>query len=201
MSTETLAIPLASAVGAALVPWVIPAILVGFASGGVATFVLDRAGKRNSTVEEGASPVDAPYFEPFVDTKKVLASIQDAIVNFDKLRSEIEDIRADALRENLTRPVNLEEMPNLLPFLHELLGFQQTLADLPIELKTYLPIVQRILRGYGIEAVQYAAGVNDEMFERQSAFGEAVSAPCVLKPALVRGSTVLRPGLVMLPEA
>lgn len=201
--TEAITAILASTAGAALAPGIILALVAGLATGGVAVFAANQLRRNNTSSPEVNADVDDAGDNPFRLTLKpedIQSCLKVAAENFDRLNTEIEEIRTEALQANLSRPLNLEEMPNILPFFHEMLGIQQNSADLPKILQDYLPIIQRILRSYKIDVVQYQAGINDDWFDRQSILGEKIEETIVLKPALAKEDRVLLKGLIMISE-
>ncbi|EIC31189.1 hypothetical protein [Methylomicrobium album] len=189
----------ASVLGTLLIPGgIMLAALGGFTLGGFTTVVTKQT-KDHSYHGPVESTVSITPAKLSLNPEKVLAAFDLAVKNFDRLNNEIEDIRNEALNENLQRQVNLEDVPNILPFLHELLTYQND-PSVPGDLQKYLESIQRILRGYKIEVIQYESGKNEALFERQLAYGENIAEPMMLKPALVKEDKLLVSGLLLYPE-
>lgn len=196
------AVALASTAGAALAPGIPLALLAGLGLGGATIIAMNQpVSARPSETEVEAAQVGSGVVTSFVNPDEILECIRSAVENFDTLVGEIEELRTEARRENMVRPIELDEMPNILSFFYEMLGFQQSLTELPKPLQDYLLIIPRILRGYKVEVVHYRAGVNDDWFEEQSKSGEQIDAPVTLKPALVKEGEILMKGVIMVPES
>jgi len=195
----------ASTIVAAITPTVIPAIALGLVAGGATTLLVRQLiGQRNAN--DSMSQEDRITTNLSINPNEIQAALETAVLNFDKLSVEIESIRNEALNENLRRPTILEDIPNVLPFFHEMLGLEQELAELKdsvpdciVEIRQCIKIISKILNSNGINLISYQPGVNDELFDRQSALGTHIEAPHQIKPALVRGEIILINGVVLHP--
>lgn len=193
----------ASTIIAAITPTVMPAIALGLVAGGATTLLarkfIGQPSPTDSALQENSITVNTS-----ISPNDIRSTLEIAVLNFDKLSSEIEDIRSEALKENLQRPSMIEDVPNILPFLQDMLGLEQELTELEnftpdciADIKQSVKIIPKILISNGIDLVSYQPGVNEDLFERQSAFGAHIDGPRQIKPALVRGEITLIKGVVV----
>jgi len=136
----------ASTLAAAITPAVIPAMVFGLAAGGTALLL---ARKVFSQPNENSVQRDDVTVDIHINPGEIQDALDIAVSNYDKFAAEIEDIRKDALSENLQRLCKIEEVPNVIPFFHEMLGFEQELSELDDSVPEYIVGLRACLKSFG----------------------------------------------------
>lgn len=129
--------------------------------------------------------------------KQILDVVGVIVKNYDKFKEEIDDLCSGEKKENTSKAVGLEQMPDVLRFFYEMLSFNNNQKYLLSALQGYLPVIPKILANYDIEIIEYKQGENDGLFDKQSGSGVDSEMPVMLKPALVKSGEVLFKGVVL----
>jgi hypothetical protein len=119
--------------------------------------------------------------------------------NYDRLINLLEVEREEVQQSKLRRAVQIEEVPNVLAFLHAAMDAPDGLdRQDPFPAASAQPgcIAHRVLHANGIEAVMHCPGENDHLFDSRDVTGREVATGTTLKPALLRDGALLASGIV-----
>jgi hypothetical protein len=111
--------------------------------------------------------------------------------NFDRIGDEFAAVRDDTLKSLKPQTPRVEDVPNVLPLLHDLMSDD---IDPEGRLKQYAKLSERIMKAGGIQCAHYEPGVNDHMFDIERVKDSESQIAETAKPALVRDGQLLARG-------
>lgn len=186
----------AAATVAAAVTGPIGAFVVGTAVGMGASLAMRSAPKlrrRADGATKTAPSVSESTFDPIVaEIRDRLPDVLFAAArSYDRILEQLVSVRAEVLKESQNVSHPLEKVPNILPFLHDLVAVGEVSDD---DLSRYSRLARRILMADGIRCVTYEADLNDQMFDRETQSGAQPQR--TVKPALLRDDLLIARGIV-----
>jgi hypothetical protein len=167
----------------------------GTAAGAVATRAISRNRDRRSDIaEQSDHSVERVKIDIDAVRNRLPSVLAIAAGNFDRIAEEIGMVRMDALKEQPTQKPQVEDIPNILPLLHDLMSDED---DAEGRLKQYARLSERILKVAGIQCVSYEPGINDQMFDKERGGEGVVQSARTSKPALLRDGRLLAKGTIL----